>query len=310
MSDPEWKQFEKAVTQFHGALESDAKIVHNEKVPDIHTGRGRQRDIWIEKKLYNGLYTMKILVSCKDWKTKLSSDDIDAFNGEFISSGANLGIIYSYSGFSDPAIEKAKKLGFPCCKLYEDLPPDIPEVLLLKSYICQLSNIRINLSEKPNQSWGYEKVGDILAVDNVSEKLLSYFIRYIKEAVKTASEKKAFPERYTVCSINFNDENSSKNKFTLSLVGEWIIYSGRPECHLVNGAYSFTDNKFIGKQHGPAFEISAKPEDKEGWQQLDYPQKKPKTSYMIGYLYANDYEEYKETLDNIISKEVIEDIFK
>jgi hypothetical protein len=63
-------------------------------------------------------FPLKILVSCKKYKRKLDQQDIDAFNGELISSGAHKGVIYSYSGFNKYAIEKCKVLGISCCKLY------------------------------------------------------------------------------------------------------------------------------------------------------------------------------------------------
>ena len=57
----------------------------------------------------------------------MDQQDIDAFHGEFISSGAQLGVIYSYSGFGPNAIEKAKVLKISCCRLFEDETPDIPD---------------------------------------------------------------------------------------------------------------------------------------------------------------------------------------
>ncbi|MBI2150580.1 MAG: restriction endonuclease [Acidobacteria bacterium] len=77
---------------------------------------------------------MKLLISCKRYKRKLNQQDIDAFNGELLSSGAHKGIIYSYSGFGKNAVEKAQKIGICCCTLYKDQAPEIPEILKFHAY--------------------------------------------------------------------------------------------------------------------------------------------------------------------------------
>ena len=85
--------------------------------PDKHTGKPRQRDVFIQTKIC-GIIPVKILISCKKYKRNLNQKDIDHFNGELISSGANKGVIYSYSGFNKNAIEKSKVLDICCCRLY------------------------------------------------------------------------------------------------------------------------------------------------------------------------------------------------
>ena len=125
MPDPKWKEFEKAVARFVGALDPKAKVNHDVKLPDFHTSKPRQRDVWIEAKVCNH-FPINVLISCKRLKRKLNQKDIDAFNGELASSEARLGVLYSYSGFTVNAIEKAKRLGISCCRLFENKSPDIP----------------------------------------------------------------------------------------------------------------------------------------------------------------------------------------
>ena len=106
---PKWKEYEIAVKTFLSALgDKNCKIVHNVICTDKHTNTSRQRDVLIETLVCN-LFPIKILVSCKRYKKPLNISDIDHFNGEFISSAAQKGVIYSYSGFNDNALEKAKK---------------------------------------------------------------------------------------------------------------------------------------------------------------------------------------------------------
>jgi hypothetical protein len=69
--DPEWEQFEKAVTDFVKALDQTANVQRDIRRPDVHTNRPRQLDVWIEAKVFN-LYPIALLISCKLLKRKIN----------------------------------------------------------------------------------------------------------------------------------------------------------------------------------------------------------------------------------------------
>lgn len=100
-----WKEFEKAVSDFLGALKgnNDIEIEPNVYKPDCDTGTKRQCDIWVSAKICKFI-KISILISCKRQKRKLNINDVDTFVGEMRASGANKGVIFSYSGFSQPAV--------------------------------------------------------------------------------------------------------------------------------------------------------------------------------------------------------------
>jgi len=133
--DTGWKEFEVAVADFLKAADPNNNVNHNVYLPDKHTKKRRQRDVFLETNLC-GFLPIKVLISCKKYKRKLNQQDIDAFYGELISSGAHKGVIYSYSGFNKNAVEKCKVLEISCCKLYHYQPADLPEVLLFDYYCC------------------------------------------------------------------------------------------------------------------------------------------------------------------------------
>ena len=134
MKNPKWRQFEVAVASFISALDPHAKVTHDAMLPDMDTGTPRQRDIWIETKVFDH-FPLKILVSCKRYSSKLNQQHIDAFVGELLSSGAQKGVIYSLSGFTEPALKKAQVKGISCCRLYQNEIPDLPESLLFDAYL-------------------------------------------------------------------------------------------------------------------------------------------------------------------------------
>jgi hypothetical protein len=152
LTNPEWKEFELAVARFIEALDPKATVIHDAKLFDIHTNALRQRDVWIEAKVCQH-FPIKALISCKRKKRKLDQQDIDAFNGELNSSGAHLGVIYSYSGFSDNAIKKAKKLQISCCRLYRNEPSNIPESIVFSSSYCCTPRMSLSVVAPLDPSW-------------------------------------------------------------------------------------------------------------------------------------------------------------
>jgi hypothetical protein len=114
---PAWRDFERAVARFLAALDPSASVTHDASIPDKDTGDPRQRDVWIETEVMRQ-FPVRILVSCKRWSTKLDIQDLDAFIGEWRSSGAQVGVVYSLSGFTENALKKATSLGISCCRLF------------------------------------------------------------------------------------------------------------------------------------------------------------------------------------------------
>jgi len=138
----EWKEFERAVADFVSALDKNTVVRHDVHRPDQDTGFNRQYDVWVDAKVC-GIFNISVLISCKHKSRKLSVQDIDTFIGELHSTGANKGVLYSYSGFTQPAIEKAREGDIPLslvsvrtcrasqtpndfllllCKLFQDQP--------------------------------------------------------------------------------------------------------------------------------------------------------------------------------------------
>jgi Restriction endonuclease len=160
MSEPAWQRFEVAVASFCAALDPSAKVSHNVKTPDRDTGTPRQRDVWIEARLCDH-FPVKALVSCKRYKRKLNQQDMDTFLGELRSSQAQVGVLYSYSGFSKNAVSKGRAAGVSCCRLYADQPPDLPELISFASYFWR-SRIELQLPAPPISGLGTGNLAPIV----------------------------------------------------------------------------------------------------------------------------------------------------
>ncbi|MEW6659509.1 MAG: restriction endonuclease [Thermodesulfobacteriota bacterium] len=257
MTTPKWKEFEIAVAKFVAALDPKASVKHDVKLPDIHTGTPRQRDVWVEAKVCQH-FPVNVYISCKREERPLDQQEIDAFNGELISSGAHLGVIYSYSGFSENAIQKAKTLRISCCRLFENEPPDIPDTLFLSRFYCCNPRISLSVIAPLDPCWKIESWNDLFELEfedgaiqsSLIDKVVeSYFVGE-KEAVEKVRAGGLFPLNWARL-LECADENSKKS-IRIIIRGTWNIYEARLDAYLLEGSYNFSSGEFIGTQISPA----------------------------------------------------------
>lgn len=256
MAELKWKKFEKSVAQFVTALDPTAKVGHDTKLLDIHTKTPRQRDVWVEAKVCQH-FPIKALISCKRYKRKLNQEDFDAFNGELISSGAQLGVIYSYSGFGANAIEKAKALGISCCRLFENQSADIPESLVFMGSYCCSPRISLSVAPPLDPYWKTKNWNDLFSIlfnDNGSPlSVIDAIVRSYHFGEKEALEKTKsdfFPSSWARILECTDDEKEDKS-LKIIIRGHWSIYEGRLEAHLLDGSYNFSSGEFLGSLSTP-----------------------------------------------------------
>ena len=253
---PRWKEFEDAVEKFVSALDPDAKVTADVKLPDVHTSKPRQRDVWVDAMVCNH-FPLKVLISCKKLKRKIDQQHIDAFNGELISSGARLGVLYAYSGFTSNAIEKAKKLGISCCKLFDNEPADIPESLFFLASYCCSPRVSISVVAPLDPQWNLKIWNDLFSLqfddDGSSISVIDAIVRSYntgeKDAISAAS-KTFFPPNW-VRVLECSEEKSTREAIKIIIKGSWKVYEARLEAHLLQGSYNFSNGAFLGNLSTP-----------------------------------------------------------
>lgn len=281
--------------------DQEAQVTHDAMIPDKDTGTLRQRDIWIETKV-SKLFSLKILVSCKRYKTKLNQQHIDAFIGELLSSGAQKGVIYSYSGFTKPALDKAKARGISCCRLYQNEPADIPELLSFHAYLMTpafhfwAAWLEV-IDGQPNT------LGELFELNmdqgGMPIKLIDLVLS--KHAQKRAGVRSKaqqtgkLPQKWTE-SISLRNPNTGSDMLTIEFGGDWDFYEATLEGYLLNGSYEFTDGEFHGEQSFPELHHSG-PQPGSSWKRVKSIPKSTDKKLSIGVLYGNT-ESIKEHLLN------------
>ncbi|OYP35053.1 hypothetical protein CGZ80_13700 [Rhodopirellula sp. MGV] len=245
----DWKSFEIAVTQFVAAIAPDATVTHDVKVPDAHTGYPRQRDVWIQWSI-GGHFPAKAMISCKFWSKKLDEQDIDHFNGEFISSKAHVGILYSREGFNPRAIEKANALGFHCCKLYSNAPADLPDQIVLGLAYHFAPRFKLSLDQDlpSSQFRTWDDVFDLrIEGQPIREILADILDQY--QGCKNLNERWGQARIGRGFTIDLAKCLNTRNR--LGIVISDRVRRARVEYTLLNGSYNFTSKLFMGSQATP-----------------------------------------------------------
>jgi hypothetical protein len=308
MTNPEWRQFEVTVASFISALDPRAKVTHDAMIPDVDTGKLRQRDIWIETKVCDH-FPLKILVSCKRYSCKINEQHMDAFIGELLSSGAQKGIIYSFSGFTVPAIKKAHAKGISCCRLYQNEPPNLPDSLLFDAYLLT-PTFHFNPIVLEHSTGQPETVNELLdlsitglkseisVIDFIEQKYYEQRKRVRSKARKTGE----VPSEWTDL-IAITDPETERQVIIIKFGGSWDYYEARLEGYLLNGSYSFTEMEFKGKQSFPSIDKHG-PDPGNCWKQIDRIPKHIERTALVGVLYGGKVS-LKESLRAIGNKKII-----
>lgn len=260
MNEPSWKSFELAVEGFIKSLDPKAKVTHDVKLPDAQTGKPRQRDVWVEWNVL-GHYPAKALISCKDWGKVLDQQDIDHFRGEFLSANAQIGIIYSRSGFNQNALEKAKALGFHCCRLYEDEPADIPESIAFGLAYCIRSRPELRVGEGTDE-WGLQTWQDILNLEPdgvlLSDQIKEFWTEY------QIQDEKRFDRATKLATSQWELIQDSLPNIVVACVIHDDAYRAKVEYHRIDGSYNLTHGHFLGTQTTPSIDTQNQ-HPGEGW---------------------------------------------
>ena len=246
-----WRQFEIAVHEFVRTLDPTAVALFDHRVPDRDTGRLRQVDVWINAKLGRHIpYT--VLVSCKNIRRPLDVPVIESLQAQVASTGANMGVVYSSSGFTRSALEKAKANGLTCCRLYQNEPADIP---VIQHYACA-SSIRLSLPLPIlfNRALTWNELFDLeidtrdgraRVIDSIEQ------VYYAGERQSVAGRPtNQFPVNWS-SEIQISTSPAGPAIASIRIDGYWRKFVGRLDAHLLKGSYCFANNSFLGDQAGP-----------------------------------------------------------
>ena len=106
---PSGKIYEFQVMKFLTERDQGVDFQLDAKVPDRTQSYLRQVDIWLPR--------TREIVECKHFSRRVSISVIDALFGAIHDIGASGGQVFSHSGFTKTALERAEKAGIKCTEL-------------------------------------------------------------------------------------------------------------------------------------------------------------------------------------------------
>ena len=294
MNADQGKQFEKDVYEFVKALDPKAQVLFNHKVPDKDTGSLRQVDAWINAKFGDHI-PISILVSCKDYKRKLNITHIESFAQEVQSTGASTGVIYSSSGFTQNALQKARVRGLNCCRFFRNDPAEMPNCIRFWAYAC-MPQIVLSLGQLTIPDIVPKGViywTDLLAVQLTPTKTLSnciaeQFHQGEKMAIADCSRDKLFPKDW-IFEFTFGSDALPSLQGLVRVVGHWKTYRGRLEAHLLQGSYTYLGDSFRGSVRSPYIDTQG-PHPGPGWEEIDPSTTSFPTNRVLAILHHPDIE--------------------
>jgi hypothetical protein len=275
---PDWQAFEIAVARFAAAMDPAAVVRHNVLLADADTGHQRQRDVIIEARICK-IFPVTVLVSCKYWESKLHEGHIDAFVGELLSSRAHKGVIYSYSGFTQPALEKAAAKGICCCKLFRNESPEMPQLIPFRAYACSPS-LNITLLSPPRSNSNPSKWKEILSLNDETDGQRVSVLESILATYKSLEDHSTRELKTNPMLLPVGFTSNLEFDPTLPVLGDlriqvgciWKIFQADINACLVNGTYSLTQSEFLGDLRFPTID-RLNPHIGPGWSRLETPPK-------------------------------------
>lgn len=107
----EWRQYELDVWETLRALDPRAHVEHDVRIPGEISGSERQIDVLAEKAVVGQQH--RVVIECKFYKRKLGIGKVDEFIGKLLDVGAESGILYGFSGVTEPAWRRAENARSP-----------------------------------------------------------------------------------------------------------------------------------------------------------------------------------------------------
>jgi hypothetical protein len=118
-SDKSGRSLEQAVGRIQQLLDPNSSITYREKLPN-RLGILREFDVVVRGEFAG--HPMLGVIECKDRSEKVGTPEVDAFVTKTRDINANLCLIVSPKGFTEPALRQAKDAGIGVFSLLPDDP--------------------------------------------------------------------------------------------------------------------------------------------------------------------------------------------
>ena len=150
---PKWLTYELDVQREVQTMEPLAKVTHDAKLTGTKSGVLRQIDVLAERSMIGA--PLRVVVECKRYTKKLGIGKVDEFVGKLIDTGAQMGILYAYSGVTPGAQARADGQDQPSVTV-RDLAVLVATTTIVSS-LSETGPLSLELAgplQSPGAAWG------------------------------------------------------------------------------------------------------------------------------------------------------------
>jgi hypothetical protein len=268
--------FERQIEKYFKDAFPDASVEFSKKVKDVHTGRKRQADVWVEATQLGGS-KVKVLVSCKDHKRPLGVGAVETFVGEVESLGADAGVLWSRSGFRKPAVEKAKAKNIACCRIFDNAVLEKPNTIFALVYaavpVFWVSLMPLQPMRGKRQYLWKEILslqGDVSGMRGNISEILSFLQMKLYTAATDQDPLVPGKTAHRKLSWTFDVTAPRVPSGNLTIAIDWLWFIGESNVLTAQGATIETERAFKGKVTLPGVPVDGTMVD-GNWRLVDEP---------------------------------------
>jgi Restriction endonuclease len=196
--DKSGKSLETAVARIQQLLDPGSIVTHNECITD-HLGIRRQFDVVIRGVAMGRDYLG--VIECKDWDSKIGTPEVEAFVAKAKGVNANIVLIVSYKGFSEPALKLTRFEGVGALSLLPNDPIDAGFSVGFRAFALRYEWGDFNLTIGGPPAKNISKPNDWRSLTLEGKCVLNWFIKKTGHAAFRCS--RARPPRSQLQGANF-----------------------------------------------------------------------------------------------------------
>jgi hypothetical protein len=205
----EYREYENGIADILTFLVPDVVSVRRNVRLPTRLGNGhRQIDVLVEGRMF-GLARGRMIVDCKNWKTKVDRADVDRLIGTIGDVECNVGMIVSSAGATEGAAERAKSASVPLLAIsMEDLSRWRPRGTYETEYEVQGGDLGRAMTLIRNQ--GYRAI--LRIVDDEEFDVLTTLRNHGKGSPSIESQlaQREVTEKYlSACTVQFRHCSSA-----------------------------------------------------------------------------------------------------
>ena len=191
--DKSGKSLEKAVARIQQMLDLGSVVTHNEWITD-RLDISRQFDVVVRGTTMGRNYLG--VIECKDWSDKVGTPEVEAFASKAKSVNANIVLMVSYKGFSEPGLKLARFEGVGTLSLLPNDPQDAGFSVGVPAFYLRYEWGDLNVTISGPSGQNVSKPAGIRSLKLEGKCVLGWFMKELATIHSDASESVRMEVRF------------------------------------------------------------------------------------------------------------------